>query len=190
MSYRLSAGPFTTSSVMPEIPLDRLRALRSRAELPLRSLASDLKAFRHTDPTGGFRRKPDSESIKDDIGVTTTCSCLMALALAKKLSDVFGDSPDKIVLDTFKKLVDAPWMSSGLTENNAFTTTLMIRLTGFLSKTIEGISGFASETRKSWEPRLKFSNFPGFVNATERNEITRFQNMSSKMLPKALQSRT
>src|SRR5712671_4329365 len=117
---------------MPDIPLKRLRQLRSRAEGLLNSLVSDLKPFQHEENAHGFRRKPNSESIPKDVNVTTTCSCLMALALCDKVTDFYGSHASKPVGDIFNKLLEAPWMSSGLTEDNAFTTTLMIRLFGFL----------------------------------------------------------
>jgi hypothetical protein len=111
----------------------------------------------------------------------------MALALAKKLRDLFGDEFDKTVLDTFKKLVDAPWMSSGLTENNAFTTTLMIRLAGFLCKTVTGMPAFISDTPKSWETQLKFADFAAFANAVTKREHA-FSKFLFEMLPKTLQA--
>ena len=125
-------------------------------------------------------------SIKEDIGVTTTCSCLMALALAKKLPDLFGSDSDKIVLKTFEKLISAPWMSSGLTENNAFTTTLMIRLAGFLKESIPGIPKFFSEHPKAWEPQLMFSDFPRFAKIITTQDQP-FAKFLFEMLPKTVQ---
>jgi hypothetical protein len=143
---------------MPEIDLKRLRDLRHRAEGLLATLTSDLAPFRHEKPFNGFRRKPDSESPPDDVNVTTTCSCLMSLALAGKLTQFYGADGRKTAKETFKALLSAPWMSSGLAENNAFTTTLMIRLFGLLvdSEVLNGEAG-APEFVKLWEPRIAIS---------------------------------
>src|SRR5437773_4587634 len=123
---------------MPEIALERLRRLRSDAKSLFETLHRDLELFCHSRPNHGFRRTPTSESLQNDVGVTTTCSCLMALALADKLDAVYGQEKGR---DTgsaiFENLLEAPWMSSGLPENNAFTTTLVLRLLGFL---VEGTS--------------------------------------------------
>ena len=123
------------------------------------TLSSDLTPFRHQKPLNGFRRKPDSESPADDLNVTTTCSCLMSLALSGKLDEFYGRERGKsIAEETFKALLSAPWMSSGLAENNAFTTTLMIRLFGLLvdSEVLYGGEGPA-EPVKLWEPRIRIA---------------------------------
>lgn len=140
---------------MPEIELRRLRNLRHQAEGLLATLPSDLTPFRHEQELNGFRRKPNSESSPDDVNVTTTCSCLMSLALSGKLKDLYGKGGEVKVKATFERLLDAPWMSSGLTENNAFTTTLMIRLFGLLvdSEVLYGGEGPA-ERVKRWESGL------------------------------------
>jgi hypothetical protein len=149
---------------MPEIELERLRALRRRAETLLSTLGSDLKPFCHEHKKNGFLRKPDSASDPDDVNVTTTCSCLMALALADKLSEFYTDSGGATAAEVFAKLVAAPWMSSGLTENNAFTTTLVLRTLGFLveSKALSPTIADAKET-KPWELYLPIRNFAGLA---------------------------
>lgn len=115
---------------MSETDLLRLRSLRDRAKTLLKTISTDLQPFVKTD--GTFRRKPDSPNIADDVNVTTTCSCLMALAAANGFAE-FYKKKDIVYADSiFKKMVTAPWMSSGLTANNAFTTSLMIRTFGFL----------------------------------------------------------
>jgi len=145
---------------MPDMDLKRLRKLRSRAEVLLRSLVADLRPFQHKLEAHGFRRKPDSESVKDDVNVTTTCSCLMSLALSDKLIDFYGRDGKSTVVSIFDKLLRAPWMSSGLTENNAFTTTLVIRLLGFLVEA-DAITPKDADScaKEHWEPILRFSNF-------------------------------
>jgi hypothetical protein len=106
---------------------------------------------------GTFRRTPTSPAAKGDINVTTTCSCWMALAAANKFTEFYGDpfrskygaQPASDSRAMFASLVDAPWMSSGLTANNAFTTSLVMRVFGFLKA--EGIIKQEAESvRKSW----------------------------------------
>ena len=93
---------------------------------------------------------------KGDINVTTTCSCWMALAAANKFEDFFGDpfrlkhgQPQVSAESAFRSLIDAPWMSSGLTANNAFTTSLVMRVFGFL-KEDNILKQEAGSLQKSW----------------------------------------
>ena len=146
---------------MPDIELKRLRDLRRKAERLRSTLVSDLKPFVHAIEKNGFRRKPDSESIKEDVNVTTSCSCLMGLTLYRKVSEFYGKGYKQKISDIFTNLIKSPWMSSGLPEDNAFTTTLMIRLYGFL---IEGIPGLSlSNLEKEWESRVEYKNSQSFV---------------------------
>lgn len=119
---------------MPEITLAQLRALRQRAAQLLGSLDHDLRAFLKKD--GTFRRKPDSRDVAGDINVTTTCSCLMALATTHLFKGFYtkalGQYDPDVPLKILKVLIRAPWMSSGLADNNPFTTTLVLRAFGFL----------------------------------------------------------
>jgi hypothetical protein len=148
---------------MPEIELPRLRKLRSRAEDLMSSLTADLRPFQSKFPSSGFRRKPDSESPEDDINITTTCSCLMSLAHSGKLREFYKYDPDQMIQSILTELMNAPWMSSGLSENNAFTTSLMIRLYGSLAqaKILETIS-ISAPPPKRWEQRLSFRKFIEF----------------------------
>ena len=124
---------------MPEVSLDVLRGLRDRALSLLQNEVGDLTPFKKED--GTFRRKPDSRSPAWDTNVTTTCSCLMALASTDKFRSFYKNDEDSASIapgqgaaKIFQTLLDAPWMSSGLTENNAFTTTLVLRAYGFLKQ--------------------------------------------------------
>jgi hypothetical protein len=142
---------------MSEIPLKRLRELRGRAKLLLGNVLTDLSPFAKQD--GTFRRKPDSVSPAGDVNVTTTCSCLMALALTNNFREFYKKDAkiESVANDVFTKLVKAPWMSSGLNGNNAFTTTLVLRTFGFLVE--EGLFGIEpnkpdfkqKECTKEWE---------------------------------------
>ncbi len=172
---------------MSEIELNRLRKLRRRAEVLLSTLVSDLKPFRHEKEVNGFRRKPDSISAADDVNITTTCSCLMALALSGKLDDFYGDNRTKIVPSIFAALFSAPWMSSGLTENNAFTTTLIVRLYGFL---LEAGAMSAADVfalgGKFWEPRLHFTDFSCLVGRLSSRKEP-FSEFLFQLFPRSVQ---
>src|SRR5260370_27836321 len=118
---------------MPTLDLRKSRDLRSRAEKLLGYLGKDLHPFLQNDGLT-FRRTPDSRRDSLDVNVTTTCSCLMALTLTNRLEEFYVPNEKEEartqiangkVSKAFRKVVDAPWMSSGLTENNAFTTTLV-----------------------------------------------------------------
>jgi hypothetical protein len=148
---------------MPEIELARLRKLRSRAESLVSTLTDDLKPFQSEFLSSGFRRKPDSQSAEDDVNVTTTCSCLMSLAHSGKLREFYKDDTDQVVQSILTNLMNAPWMSSGLTENNAFTTTLMIRLFGSLVQAkVPQPPSALKLPRKAWEQRLSIPKFIDF----------------------------
>jgi hypothetical protein len=143
---------------MPDVELKRLRKLRERAQTLLTSLKSDLTRFKHDTEENGFRRKPDSESDPNDVNITTTCSCLMALALSGKLPDFYGkESWLKTVGSIFQNVMTKPWMSSGLSENNAFTTALVIRLFGFLREADAVDGSAAGKYSRLWEARLKIN---------------------------------
>ena len=140
---------------MSEIALKPLRDLRLRAKTLLGYVQSDLKPFLNQDQVT-FRRKPDSERRDGDVNVTTTCSCLMALALMHEFESFYKSSPpfEKINLDSpdkaevvFDKLIQASWMSSGISENNAFTTTLILRTYGFLRQS----QLLSKDYEKDWE---------------------------------------
>jgi hypothetical protein len=145
------------------ITLERLRILRHRAERLLKLLPSDLLAFRHTKPENGFVRSPNSSHDANDVNVTTTGSCLMSLALSGRLTDFYlGDR--KTAAAIFAKMLDAPWMSSGLSENNAFTTTLVLRTLGFLVQNGHVEGKLATKAgMKPWESGLTITNLSGLL---------------------------
>lgn len=171
---------------MPEIELHRLRKLRRRTEILQGTLVPDLIPFRHKNHENGFIRKPDSNSDSGDVNVTTTCSCLMALALTDKLSDFYPDSENVTANEIFQKLLEAPWMSSGLAENNAFTTALVIRTFGFLNET-QALK--ETPKPKPWEARLNFSDFRSFAVklVAKQDHLSRFLfGLMSKDVQKAV----
>jgi ATPase family protein associated with various cellular activities (AAA) len=143
---------------MPELLLSQLRTLRNRAEELLRHVPADLSAFLHADRET-FLRTPESRPLQDDVNVTTTCSCLMALALTKHFAAFYKLEEESEIKEkaasVLRKIVAAPWMSSGLTENNAFTTTLVLRTFGFLLE--EGLldrEATDASLLKQWELHL------------------------------------
>jgi hypothetical protein len=93
----------------------------------------------------------------------------MALALTNTFKEFYESTtkPKKLTQtasNVFRSVIDAPWMSSGLTANNAFTTTLVLRTFGFLKA--EGLftddagesDPIGSEPRKAWALHLGISN--------------------------------
>jgi len=165
-----------SNSRMSEVSLKRLRQLRDRATLLLENVQADLAPFVKND--GTFRRKPDSPSTEGDVNVTTTCSCLMALSLTntfhqfykEKYKEKFKESFLKGAGAIFQSLVKAPWMSSGLTANNAFSTTLVLRTFGFLEEeglfAIDGnqTSSLRDQAIKTWELHLGIKNAFSLAN--------------------------
>jgi ATPase family associated with various cellular activities (AAA) len=137
---------------MPEIDLERLRRLRDQAEELLASLIDDLEPFKSTDSALGFRRTPTSvPEGPNDVNVTTTCSCLMGLAHAGRLAKFYENEPPSVVTDVIQNVMSAPWQSSGLIENNTFTSTLVIRTVGALVRSGLLPPGKQQKLRKSWK---------------------------------------
>jgi len=117
--------------------IEELRALRTRTKDLLGHIDVDLEPFLNDDLLT-FVRTPKSDRNKGDINVTTTCSCVMALALTNRFDEFYrqigksGSSIKSNGIAILESLIEAPWMSSGLSQNNAFTTTLVLRTFGFL----------------------------------------------------------
>jgi hypothetical protein len=125
---------------MADTPLQQLRELRDRAAKLLdHQVVATLTPFLHQKDNHTFRRKPDSESRQGDVNITTTCSCVMALALTNNFHSFYfpggqDGSDDQKAQELLTSLVSKPWMSSGLTSNNPFTTALVLRTFGFLKR--------------------------------------------------------
>lgn len=150
---------------MTEIPLDTLRELRRRATQLSETVDSDLRVFLHTKDRLTFRRKPDSKSRDGDVNVTTTCSCVMALALTNEFHRFYFKEDEEGSDDTKAQkllafLVKAPWMSSGLTFNNAFTTALVLRTYGLLR---DCKLTAAVPPGKRWDLKLKLNKQAEFL---------------------------
>jgi hypothetical protein len=81
----------------------------------------------------------------------------MSLVLSGKLAKFYGKKYKEPVKAIFDRLLRAPWMSSGLAENNAFTSSLMQRLIGFLVKDEVLSADDVRLLRKDrWETEINF----------------------------------
>jgi hypothetical protein len=136
--------------------IDRLRALRMRAHDLGTRVADDLKPFRHGKDKLTFRRRPESPSEVGDVGVTTTCSSLKALVVCRKWGELYQTESE--LEKAFAMVMQAPWKSSGLKESNAFTTTLVLRAFGFLTR--------ACERELPLKPDLIHNEYPRITDKT------------------------
>ncbi len=121
--------------------IQQLHKLRKKSEEINVTLIDDLLPF-HSAVNPVFRRLPDSN---EKGNVTTTCSCLMSMATADKLIDFFKealhtkseDDARARITTIFEHAVKTEWTSSGLPDNNAFSSLLVLRTAGLLSKSAE-----------------------------------------------------
>lgn len=123
--------------------LQQMRALRHRAQLLHQDMVSDYSGFYDgaRESFFNFPSKPLKKS--DPFGVTTTCTALMALSLSGKLVDFAGstilsekaDKQDAIEFADrlLGRAMAYRWTTAGLSQNNAFTTALVVRTCGVLS---------------------------------------------------------
>jgi hypothetical protein len=99
----------------------------------------------------------------------------MALATTDQFCNFYSqdndpETPEQQAAKIFRILLESPWMSSGLTDNNAFTTTLVLRAYGFLEQ--ERIFGLNSpkpdSTEKgrvrAWDLHLGIRDVIGLAN--------------------------
>lgn len=165
------------------------RALRIRSEDLMRTITEDLRPFLHSHDNVTFIRKPGSPADANDVNVTTTCSCLMALALTKRAQDLYASNEGieegqkrtkQSLLKAFRLMLGAPWMSSGLTENNFFTTTLVLRACAYLSQSGELSTDDIKGLKKTWDLRLGIANPNSFAKKimSGRSRVLRFLHRS------------
>jgi hypothetical protein len=101
----------------------------------------------------------------------------MALALCGELNDFYGDA-NSTASEIFWNIVTAPWMSSGLSENNAFTSTLTIRTFGLLvANGVLASDDAVKRNIKRWELALPISDVSGLAA-----ELAKKQNPLSTLL--------
>lgn len=134
--------------------LDRLRALRERAYRLNRTLNSDLSPFFHAHDKISFRRLPTSPSDPGDVNVATTCSALMALALTRETNNFYRAKTTELS-DLLARMMSAKWTSSGLPNNNPFTTSVVLRAFGMVSeKESIDISKLVREVKVAQDGRI------------------------------------
>lgn len=166
---------------MSDVSIKILRDLRHRADqLWQPHITRNLKEFQHVDGLTflRMRTKPNSVPPPSGVNVTTTCSCVMALALTNQFHKFYNLGhedrvADKKAHEILKCLVEAPWMSSGLTPNNAFTTALVLRTYGLLIHHKLLTSSFAF--KKPWDlGKLKNETSLATKIKEQRSEATKF----------------
>src|ERR1700690_2708768 len=112
----------------------------------------------------------------------------MALALSDKQGELSGRDSKALVIKTLTKLLNAPWMSSELTENNAFTAALVFRLFGLLHE-----AGAAPDIddagTKFWESGLRFKDFKAFAEKLTQTNKDAFSKYLFDLFPEELQKK-
>lgn len=122
---------------MDKDTIDRMRNLREKTRGLNKTIKEDLEKFLHEKDEVTFRRLPWSPSDENDVGITTTSTCLMALAVTGELIDFYDGDMSK-TQKAFEMIMKGDkndkWISSKLDPCNAFTTTLVLRTFGFLKQ--------------------------------------------------------
>ena len=137
---------------MPDLELPDIRRLRADAVALLEHQAKDLSAFLNLKGKLTFRRLPDQSSIRGDVKVTSSCSCLMSLTLSKQLLGVYEQTPKESAKRAFEKIYRASWRSSGLGLNNAFSTVVVLRTFGLLVDANVMDPDFADTKKRRFNP--------------------------------------
>jgi hypothetical protein len=154
-------------------PLAQLRELRRRARQFHGTMVDDLKPFLHKKNKITFRRLPGSDLDSDAVGVTVTCTSLMALATARRLGDIY-DTPDGAPTGG-EKAVDLlllePWDSSRLDEGNKFTIILALRAAGILSEAQPGVKFGEKRRDGSKLPKAPGPDPDRFIKITDKKSI-------------------
>lgn len=145
----------TNSDQFADISL--LRRLRGRSDDLLVRIKEDLGSFLHQKDGFTFLRTPDSSPISGDVNVTTTCSCVMALALTGQFDAFYRERGNVAAGEILRQLIKAPWMSSGLILNNPFTSILVLRTYGFL-KQLRLLRDALPPLEKRWELNFQVRN--------------------------------
>lgn len=150
---------------MPNLDLADIRRLRANAASLLRHQPDDLIAFLNAKNKLTYRRLPEQLSRPSDVKVTSSCSCLMSIALSKQFSQVYDSKSTKSAQRAFQRIYNASWRSSGLGLNNAFSTVLVIRSFGLLVEAGVLDSTFALTKRRNFSPlgRVTLSAIAGWL---------------------------
>ena len=114
---------------MSSVATEDLRRLRKEAAQLNATLVKDLLPF-WSETGNTFRRLPTSDT---DPNPTTTCSCLMALGLTRRLGDMYGQETYRAISRKLVEKVAAwEWKSSGQGSDNRFTRSIVLRGVGLL----------------------------------------------------------
>jgi hypothetical protein len=108
-----------------------MRELRARAEGLIENFGRDLRPFLKNDQT--FHRLPNRD-VTPGVSVTTTCTCLMAGAAVNRMKEIYPSESISRAVRAFSAAVEYDWKSSGLDDDNSFTTVLVLRAAGLLRK--------------------------------------------------------
>src|SRR3989442_10015620 len=110
----------------------KLRRLRQKATDLHSTIIEDLQPFFLPERLL-FKRLPSGSDDKGN--VTNTCSCLMALVTTDMSTDFLraslelksANEAQSKLSEIFEKAVRSEWMSSGLADDNAFTSLIVLR---------------------------------------------------------------
>src|ERR1700730_294655 len=121
---------------MPEPAVDDLRLLRRRCRKLNELVVADYREFFDATRKHFFRLPTAPPTSSSPISVTTSATALMALGQAQQLEKVLcptdTSAVQEEVLSQLKLLLSAPWSSSSLPQNNAFTAAIVVRAAGLL----------------------------------------------------------
>jgi hypothetical protein len=137
---------------MSDSELADIRRLRAHAAAWLSLQPEDLAAFLNETDRLTYRRLPEQPSIRGDVKVTSSCSCLMSLTLSKRLHRVYEKDPRASARRAFERIYNASWRSSGLGLNNAFSTVLVLRTFGLLVEASVIDPTFADDRKRRYNP--------------------------------------
>jgi hypothetical protein len=136
----------TNETVRTDRIIDELRQMRTDAIRLNSSVLEHLKTFQQEVDDSFVTLPPPKSKTRDedpDISVGSTCTALMAVLATgthkriwSKVKGVKKETPVDIG-GLFEKVVRAKWMSSGLLDNNAFTTALVVRTGGFIVQNLQ-----------------------------------------------------
>src|SRR5260370_40492913 len=140
---------------MSDSELADIRRLRAHAAAWLSLQPEDLAAFLNETDRLTYRRLPEQPSIRGDVKVTSSCSCLMSLTLSKRLHRVYEKDPRVSARRAFERIYNASWRSSGLGLNNAFSTVLVLRPFGLLVEPSVIDPTFADASKRRYNPLWK-----------------------------------
>ena len=119
--------------------LKRMRDIRGRAELLNDTLVKDYRPFLNPSHEATFFRLPSKPpSGSENIGVATTCTAFMALAMSQAFPSFYPlsstDELRKKILSGMQTLLATKWETGGLEPNNTFTCAIVLRSSGMLFK--------------------------------------------------------